>query len=95
MSLPFIGSVLDTLGSKRAGVSVGCKILTSAIAPEVGIGTPSGLLGRLSRHFLSVLTAYQNLAVDRQCTEDLIYRTFVFAAARDFSGLENFLLGTA
>lgn len=87
MSMPFIASVLDTLGPSRANIDVGCRILINAIAPEIGMGAPADALDRVRRMFKSILIAYQARTSDRKSVEDLIYHIFSLAAQRRFDDL--------
>ena len=87
MSMPFIATVLDTLEPGRADIDVGCQILTTAIAPEIGVGSPPDAMDRIRRMFKSILTAYQARTSDRKSVEDLIYQIFALAAQRRFDDL--------
>ncbi len=87
MSLLFIGSVLDTLEPGPGNLDRGCEILTSAIAPEIGIGAPTKAVQRVSSLFRSLLAAYQERSVNRQSVERSLRQIFKLAAARDFDAL--------
>ena len=87
MSMPFIASVLDTMGPGLANIDVGCQILTNAIAPEIGMGAPADAMERVTRMFKTILTAFQARTSDRKSVEDLIYRIFCLAAQRRFDDL--------
>lgn len=87
MPAPFITAVLDLLPSGGLNPETGCQILSDAIAPEVGVGTPSGLLRRLKRYFTRQLEALQSQASDRASVETALTRIFELAAAHDYQAL--------
>ncbi len=86
-SMPFIASVLDTLEPGGVSVAQGCAILTTAIAPEIGIGTPPGAARHVSRLFHRLLTGLQTHAETRSAVETRLKQIFALAAARDFEAL--------
>lgn len=89
MPAPFITTVLDLLPLGQIDPETGCQILSDAIAPEVGVGTPSGLLRRLKRYFTRQLEALQTHTADRPAVESALARVFELAAARDYQALSQ------
>ncbi len=89
MPAPFITAVLDLLPSGGLSPETGCQILGDAIAPAVGVGTPSGLLRRLKRYFTRQLEALQSQAADRASVETALTRVFELAAAHDYQALSE------
>ncbi len=87
MPAPFITTVLDLLPSGHIDPETGCQILSDAIAPEVGVGTPSGLLRRLKRYFRAQLQALLSQTADRVAVETALQRVFDLAAAHDYPAL--------
>jgi len=83
----FLTAVLDLLPSGGINPETGCQILSAAIAPEVGVGTPSGLLRRLRRYFVKQLQALQSQSSDRASVESALARVFELAAAHDYQAL--------
>ena len=86
-SMPFIASVLDTLEPGGVSIDQGCAILTTAIAPEIGIGTPPGAARNVSRLFRKLLTALQARTETRLAVETHLKQIFALAAARDFEAI--------
>ena len=87
MPAPFITTVLDLLPLGQIDPETGCQILSDAIAPEVGVGTPSGLLRRLKRYFVTQLEALRAHTADRPSVESALAKVFELAAARDYHAL--------
>ncbi|WP_443749880.1 hypothetical protein [Asticcacaulis solisilvae] len=89
MPAPFITTVLDLLPAGHIDPETGCQILSDAIAPEVGVGTPSGLLRRLKRYFAGQLQALLSQTADRATVESALSRAFDLAAAHDYQALSE------
>ncbi len=87
MPAPFITAVLDLVPTGSINPETGCQILSDAISPEVGVGTPSGLLRRLKRYFTRQLEALQSQSSDRASVESALARVFELAAAHDYQAL--------
>ena len=86
-SMPFIASVLDTLEPGAVSVDEGCAILATAIAPEIGIGTPPGVLRRVKQLFRHLLVSAQSRTAARPVVEARLREIFAIVAARDFEAL--------
>lgn len=98
MAEPYIATVLDTLKTGKLSVRDACRILRHAIAPEVGVGAPSGAMRRITAQFDGILSAYAAHDIDRVPAEDAITRIFTLAAQRDFRTMmtvENLAADTA
>ncbi|MGZ3298820.1 MAG: hypothetical protein ACXU8O_07375 [Asticcacaulis sp.] len=84
MAQPFISTILDMLQAGKLAAGDACRILCDAIAPEVGMGSPSGALRGIGSEFAALLDAYAAGEIDRVIVEESLTRIFALAARREF-----------